>query len=106
MEQQLRKSVAKIADMKKALAKSSRKMESHERDIKQIAKIVEDIRNEQLASWSVADSGEEFPPSATKPLESGDVDVRPQVKHVVDSLCTSNYCFGRAKVEGRHYVAM
>ena len=78
--------MAKIADMKKALAISSQKMESHERDIKQIAKIVEDIRNEQLASWSVPDSGEEFPSSATKPLESGDVDVRPQVKHVVYRL--------------------
>ena len=83
IEQQLRKSVAEIAEMKKTLAKSSQKVESLERTVKQIGKLMEDIRNEQLALWSLADSGEDFSPSATKPLASESVDLRPQVGHVV-----------------------
>ena len=60
MELELRKTVVEIADMKKALGKSSRKMESHER---------------QMGSRTVADSGE-----GPKPLASGDVELRPQVR--------------------------
>ena len=102
---ELRKTVAEVADMKKALTKSSRKVESLERGIKQIEKLMEDIRGEQLASWSVADSGEEFPPSATKPLACGDVDLRPQVGH--DSYCRVRILLShKAKVGGGHYVAM
>ena len=77
MELELRKTVVEMADMKKALGKSSRKVESLEREVKQIRTLVEDIHSEQLqmGSRTVAESGE-----GPKPLASGDVDLRPQVR--------------------------
>ena len=80
IEQQLRKGVAEITEMKKTLAKSSRKVEFLERTVKHL---MEEIRNEQLGLWSLADSGEDFSPSATKPLASEGVDLRPEVGYVV-----------------------
>ena len=80
MELELRKTVAEMADMKKAHAKSSRKVESLEREVKLIKTLVEDIHSEQLQMGSrmTADSGEE-----PKPLASGGVDLRPQVRYEV-----------------------
>ena len=77
MELELRKTVVEMADMKKALGKSSRKVESLEREVKQIRTLVEDIHSEQLqmGSHPVADSGE-----GPKPFTSGDVGLRPQVR--------------------------
>ena len=77
---ELRKTVAEIADMKKALTKSSRKVESLEREVKLIKTLVEDIHSEQLqmGSRTTADSGE-----GAKPLASGGVDLRPQVRYEV-----------------------
>ena len=71
MELELRKTVAKVADMKQALAKSSRKVESFERGVKQIRSLMEGIRSDQLGLWSVEEIVEEFPPNA---------ETRPQVK--------------------------
>ena len=74
---ELRKTVTEVADMKKALTKSSRKVESLEKEVKLIKTLVEDIHSEQLqmGSRTTMDSGEE-----AKPLASGGVDLRPQVR--------------------------
>ena len=80
MELELRRAVGEIADVKKAVSKSSRKAESLEKEVRQIKALVEDIRSEQTGSRLVADSGEElFSGTAAKPLASGDVQLRPQV---------------------------
>ena len=77
---ELRRAVAEIADVKKAVSKSSRKVESLEKEVRQIKALVEDIRSEQTGSRLVADSGEELlPGTAAKPLASGDVQLRSQV---------------------------
>lgn len=80
IELELRRYVAEIADVKKAVSKSSRKVESLEKEVRQIKALVEDIRSEQTGSRLVADSGEELlPGTAAKPLASGDVQLRSQV---------------------------
>ena len=80
MELELRRSVAEIADVKKAVSKSSRKVESLEKEVRQIKALVEDIRSEQTSSQLVADSGEEvFLGTAAETLISGDVQLRSQV---------------------------
>ena len=82
MELELRKTVAEIADVKKVVSKSSRKVDSLEKEVRQMKALVEDISSEQTLSGSrlVGDSGEELlTGTAAKPLASGDVQLRPQV---------------------------
>ena len=58
----------------------SRKVDSLEKEVRQIKALVEEIHSEQTRSRLVADSGEEvFPGTAAKTLASGDVQLRSQV---------------------------
>jgi len=80
MDLELRRAVGEIADVKKVVSKSLRKVESLEKEVRQIKALVEDIRSEQTGSRLVADSGEElFLGTAAKPLASWDVQLRSQV---------------------------
>jgi len=80
MHLELETAVAEKADVKKVVSKSSRKVESLEKEVWQIKALVEDIHSEQTSSRLVADSGEELlPGTAAKPLTSGDVQLRSQV---------------------------
>ena len=77
MSLELERAVAEIADMKKVVSKSSQKVESLEKEVRQIRALMEEIRSEQTGSQLVADSEEEL--LAAKPLTSGDVQLRSQV---------------------------
>ena len=77
MSLELERAVAVIADMKTVVSKSSQKVESLEKEVRQIRALMEEIRSEQTGSQLVADSEEEL--LAAKPLTSGDVQLRSQV---------------------------
>jgi len=80
MSLELERAVAEIADVKKVVSKSSQKVESLEKEMRQIRALMEEIRSEQTGSQLVADSGEELlPGTAARTLASGDAQLRSQV---------------------------
>jgi len=55
IELELRRYVAEIADVKNSVSKSSRKVESLEKEVRQIKALMEDIRSEQTGTRLVVE---------------------------------------------------